>query len=192
MVSLTTLLLKSPLLLGSLIGLGLAGNVFAKDLSRLANDKLITGGLANSMFGEMLLARVNEANAIRVFPLSKDSKPLIASGYENIPPQYRFKKMFGKYINTVSDAAVSMSSRVRELEEMAERAGYKEFDSGAVGFTKRVVVTIFGGFLGLLGNENYGHIAAASWTEWASGQEISESAAWAYFAQDEFSRINNE
>ena len=183
---------KSPLLLGSLIGLGLAGNVFAKDLSRLANDKLITGGLANSMFGEMLLARVNEANAIRVFPLSKDSKPLIASGYENIPPQYRFKKMFGKYINTVSDAAVSMSSRVRELEEMAERAGYKEFDSGAVGFTKRVVVTIFGGFLGLLGNENYGHIAAASWTEWASGQEISESAAWAYFAQDEFSRINNE
>ena len=183
---------KSPLLLGSLIGLGLGGNIFARDLSRLANDKLITGGLANSLFGEMLLARVNESNAIRVFPLSKDSKPLIASGYENIPPQYRFKKMFGTYINTVSDAAVSMSSRIRELEEMAEKAGYKEFDNDGIGFTKKVVVTIFGGFLGLLGNENYGHIAAATLANLASAGEISESAAWAYFAQDEFSRINNE
>ena len=139
----------------------------------------------------MLLARVNEANAIRVFPLSKDSKPLIASGYENIPPQYRFKRMFGNYINMVSDAAVSMSARIRELEEMAQNAGYKEFDPGLLNFTLvRVPVTITAGFLGLLGNEHYGHIAAASLTNLFSGDKISESAAWAYFAESEFSRNN--
>ena len=84
-----------------------------------------------------------------------------------------------------------MSSRIRELEEIANNAGYKEFDNSVIGITKRTVVTVLGGFLGITGNENYAHIAAASFAELISGGRISESAAWAYLAQDEFSRIND-
>ena len=114
---------------------GLVGMLAALAALKIVGDPAITGlensvkygFLGKNLFKDVLMTQVSHNNLIRVMPLVKDGKPLVAGGYEYIRQKDRFKEVFGSFFNPVTDNIKAFNSSVLELESNAELLGIREY-----------------------------------------------------------------
>lgn len=93
--------------------------------------------IKNNIIRPQILAKTSEESVIKVFPLIKDGKPLVAGGLESITENERWNRVLGNFYNNLSDAAYGVLSRRAELTAAGKRIiAEEEFDrySFAKGF----------------------------------------------------------
>lgn len=107
---------------------GLAGLVTSSlGIGEFSNQSLKTGKLGRNLFSDMLVSQISTGKMIKILPLVKDGRPIVAGGYESIPPRDRFKDVFGNFFNPVSDGVKNFLKYSKELEAEAELIGIKQY-----------------------------------------------------------------
>jgi hypothetical protein len=96
-----------------------------------------TGTIGKNLFRDILMTQVSHGNLIRLLPLVKDGKPLVAGGYEYIQQKDRFKEVFGSYFNPIRDSIEGFREELIGLEEDAQLLGVRKY-AGEFGFRSTV------------------------------------------------------
>jgi hypothetical protein len=130
--SLHGLNLKGGLRSFSRTGLIMLGTALAaKAIGSLAIDGFESsfkgGSIGKNLFRETLMTQVSHGNLIRLLPLVKDGKPLVAGGYEYIQQKDRFKEVFGSFFNPIKDSIDGFRQNLIQLEEDAELLGVRQY-----------------------------------------------------------------
>lgn len=123
--------LRQSLLRGLLAGVGTYG-VGTGALS-LTTNSVRSGYLGQNIFRDLLLTQIEAGHLVKILPLVKDGKPIVAGGYEFISQHQRYKDVFGNFFNPLSDAASGFLQQIEELKSEYETLGIKQYtDSFAV------------------------------------------------------------
>jgi hypothetical protein len=96
-----------------------------------------SGAIGKNLFRDVLMTQVSHGNLIRLLPLVKDGKPLVAGGYEYIQQKDRFKEVFGNYFNPIQDSIEGFREALIGLEEDAQLLGVRKY-AAEYGFTATV------------------------------------------------------
>lgn len=112
------------------IALGaVVANVFFRDaISAGIDDSFRNGKLGSKLFNNMMLNKVSEGSVVRIVPVIKYGKPVLAGGYEKANPKNSYKIVLGEYRNLLSDAIDGYEKKKAEYEELAELAGFKNLE----------------------------------------------------------------
>ena len=129
------------------IGLALTGGYLGSNIGDLAikgvENSFKSGYLGRNQFRDILMTQPNADHLIKVLPLVKDGKPIVAGGYEYVLQKDRYKEVLGNYLNTTRDTVSGIRKKMRELEETAKFLGVSDYNTGLIGTGK--------GFLSVVG-----------------------------------------
>jgi hypothetical protein len=95
---------RIPFLVGAtLTGLLSAGALMPSSIRNFLSESLQSGWLGKNIFRPTIFSKVDNNNIIKVFPLVKDGRPLLAGGFENHSEAERFNNVLGNIYSALSD-----------------------------------------------------------------------------------------
>ena len=75
------------------------------------------------------MTQLEFGHLVKILPVVKDGKPIVAGGYEYIKQSQRYKDVFGNFFNPLSDALKSYSLYEKELVEFGKTLGVNTYNN---------------------------------------------------------------
>jgi hypothetical protein len=147
----------APFIVGVVVGLGSKTDLFKDSLNGISSY-YYNRYLKKNIVRPQILAKATENSLIKIMPLIKDGKPLLAGGIEGVSQDEQWNRVLTNIYNNTSDATEGFM----EQKERLEAAGVnviKRTNFGDYSFVKRSKVTIADSAFKTLLGEEAGNIA---------------------------------
>ena len=100
----TSVTQRMPFMIGAaLTGASLLIAAVPSTVRNYLSDSLQSGWLGKNIFRPTILSKVDNTDVIKIFPLVKDGKPLLAGGFEHHAEEERYQNVLGNIYSSVSD-----------------------------------------------------------------------------------------
>lgn len=107
----------SALVLGGItIAIGTAAYFFPDEIRRIMSSSLSNGTLGRNLFKDVILNKYDNDTTIKVYPLVKDGKPLLAGGFETLKSNSLWKNIAGNIFCQTSDGMDGYLRRIAEIK----------------------------------------------------------------------------
>ena len=152
---------------GGLIGIGVGAGLFLLSKTETARDAI--DGVANHYFSKYLkenivrpqiLGTVTGESLIKIVPLVKDGRPLLAGGIEQVSEKEKWNRILTNLYNNISDATAGYLAQRDNLSAQGEDI-ITRGDNGDYSWVKRQVIdvsSLVGQVVGLESKEAVGYV----------------------------------
>ena len=107
----------SALVLGGItIAAGTAAYFFPDEIRKIMSSSLSNGTLGRNLFKDVILNKYDNDTTIKVYPLVKDGKPLLAGGFETLKSNSLWKNIAGNIFCQTSDGMDGYLRRIAEIK----------------------------------------------------------------------------